>query len=368
MASPLHNHRGAERSDGELSSGDDEPAVKCARVPAISEQQSSSGTKWRQLIVERELDRVGEVRLQENIVNRGSETFEPPPVQASSVAAPLIAVSPADDEDPFAGPPDLASIETFGFSKNEPRRKEDDRGFRRQPCYVAGRLMTERPPKNFRIKPKQPGAGDKVAKPVEQPAGRGRGGAARGHGPRGMPMRGGRGGRGGGPAGMSRPGQAMKRPHEQRYEQRRYTLEGLLEAEFDPALSIEDFSRQMAEALGEMNVELLTKLVTLAGKEKAYEVFDKTRQIEKGGGMKTADGSRQRTPGGIFIYLLKADESLPKEEVAAIFAPSLIEQRRIAKAKKRRRLNEAKAQAAMEVDGQQDDVKPPIEAETMAAE
>ncbi|CAJ0567136.1 unnamed protein product, partial [Mesorhabditis spiculigera] len=339
MASPLHNHRGAERSDGELSSGDDEPAVKCARVPAISEQQSSSGTKWRQLIVERELDRVGEVRLQENIVNRGSETFEPPPVQASSVAAPLIAVSPADDEDPFAGPPDLASIETFGFSKNEPRRKEDDRGFRRQPCYVAGRFMTERPPKNFRIKPKQPAAGDKVASEFLSICGCFR--LYRG---------------------------AMKRPHEQRYEQRRYTLEGLLEAEFDPALSIEDFSRQMAEALGEMNVELLTKLVTLAGKEKAYEVFDKTRQIEKGGGMKTADGSRQRTPGGIFIYLLKADESLPKEEVAAIFAPSLIEQRRIAKAKKRRRLNEAKAQAAMEVDGQQDDVKPPIERSTMAVE
>uniref|UniRef100_A0A183DJD6 Phosphorylated adapter RNA export protein n=1 Tax=Gongylonema pulchrum TaxID=637853 RepID=A0A183DJD6_9BILA len=54
------------------------------------------------------------------------------------------------------------------------------------------------------------------------------------------------------------------------------------------------------------------------GREKALELFDETREIEVTGGMMVADGTRRRTPGGVFMTLFKTDpDVLPvlKEKV-----------------------------------------------------
>lgn len=46
------------------------------------------------------------------------------------------------------------------------------------------------------------------------------------------------------------------------------------------------------------------------GEEKALELFEATRGIEASGGMMIADGSRRRTPGGVFMTLFKTDPDI----------------------------------------------------------
>lgn len=56
------------------------------------------------------------------------------------------------------------------------------------------------------------------------------------------------------------------------------------------------------------------------GKEKALELFETTRGIEAGGGMMVADGTRRRTPGGVFMTLFKTDpDVLPVLKVRYYF-------------------------------------------------
>uniref|UniRef100_A0A183E9N6 Phosphorylated adapter RNA export protein n=1 Tax=Gongylonema pulchrum TaxID=637853 RepID=A0A183E9N6_9BILA len=51
------------------------------------------------------------------------------------------------------------------------------------------------------------------------------------------------------------------------------------------------------------------------------ELFDETREIEVTGGMMVADGTRRRTPGGVFMTLFKTDpDVLPVLKDAAATA------------------------------------------------
>lgn len=53
------------------------------------------------------------------------------------------------------------------------------------------------------------------------------------------------------------------------------------------------------------------------GAEKAVALFESTRRIEASGGMMVADGSRRRTPGGVFVALLRADPNVSSNTVSA---------------------------------------------------
>lgn len=55
------------------------------------------------------------------------------------------------------------------------------------------------------------------------------------------------------------------------------------------------------------------------GKEEAIRFFERTRQIEEQGGMLVMNGSRRRTPGGIYLYLVKNDEDIPQPKIKEIF-------------------------------------------------
>ena len=46
-------------------------------------------------------------------------------------------------------------------------------------------------------------------------------------------------------------------------------------------------------------------VVDLVGTEVALELFNKTQTIEKDGGMMIMNGERRRTPGGVFLHLLR---------------------------------------------------------------
>ena len=64
----------------------------------------------------------------------------------------------------------------------------------------------------------------------------------------------------------------------------------------------------IAEHLGETEPEplqLLRKVVKKLGPEQALAFLEETQEIEAQGGLLLPDGSRRRTPGGVFFYLVR---------------------------------------------------------------
>lgn len=73
----------------------------------------------------------------------------------------------------------------------------------------------------------------------------------------------------------------------------------------------------IAKQLNEPAVERLRWLVAYLGPKVALEVMDDTLKIEEQGGMLVQDGSRRRTPGGIFFSLVK--KGVNKEDRRKLF-------------------------------------------------
>jgi len=62
---------------------------------------------------------------------------------------------------------------------------------------------------------------------------------------------------------------------------------------------------KICKDLEEKSENMVQFLVKTIGCEKAEALLSETVQIEKGDGMKTADGERRRTPGGVYLQLAK---------------------------------------------------------------
>jgi hypothetical protein len=68
----------------------------------------------------------------------------------------------------------------------------------------------------------------------------------------------------------------------------------------------------IAEKLGEVEREPLKKLkavVKILGPDKALALCEKALEVEQQGGMMTRDGTRRRTPGGVFFYLVRGSNN-----------------------------------------------------------
>ncbi|KAK7791285.1 hypothetical protein R5R35_005597 [Gryllus longicercus] len=83
--------------------------------------------------------------------------------------------------------------------------------------------------------------------------------------------------------------------------------------------SVEDVTRDITLKLCEENEDLVLRVVTVLGTEKAIDLFNKTRNLEENGGMMVMNGSRRRTPGGVFLQLIKKDISVSKQQKNSIF-------------------------------------------------
>lgn len=71
-------------------------------------------------------------------------------------------------------------------------------------------------------------------------------------------------------------------------------------------LSVHETARMIASALGETEQvaqQQIQRIVWALGRTAARNVLEQTLQIEENGGMMLRDGSRRRTPGGIFFHL-----------------------------------------------------------------
>lgn len=79
------------------------------------------------------------------------------------------------------------------------------------------------------------------------------------------------------------------------------------------------FAAELANKLCEEKDELMLRIVTILGKEIPTKLFKETQRIEADGGMLIMNGARRRTPGGVFLFLLKHNEEIDKEAKKAIF-------------------------------------------------
>ncbi|CAG5123477.1 unnamed protein product [Candidula unifasciata] len=108
--------------------------------------------------------------------------------------------------------------------------------------------------------------------------------------------------------------------------------------------SVANIVAAITKGLSEPKTELFTRIVDTVGKDLAIKLFYMTEDVEQCGGMMTNDGYRRRTPGGVYIQLLKNDASVSADVIESIFRDDqqawkekLKEQRKIKKAGKRRK-------------------------------
>src|SRR5215469_8363520 len=73
-------------------------------------------------------------------------------------------------------------------------------------------------------------------------------------------------------------------------------------------MTADEVEQTIAECLSETEAEplkLLHKVVKKLGPEQALAFLKETQEIEAQGGLLLPDGSRRRTPGGVFFYLVR---------------------------------------------------------------
>ena len=72
--------------------------------------------------------------------------------------------------------------------------------------------------------------------------------------------------------------------------------------------AIRDAIQNIITSLGETensSKNAITRAVNLLGTQRPLALLQDVEQVEAQGGMLVADGSRRRTPGGVYLFLLK---------------------------------------------------------------
>ena len=67
----------------------------------------------------------------------------------------------------------------------------------------------------------------------------------------------------------------------------------------------EEVAQEIQTKLSEDNIELIRKVLAVMGSEKARKLVTKSFEIEEKGGIAVQDGSRRRTLGGVFFFLVR---------------------------------------------------------------
>ncbi|XP_030006410.1 phosphorylated adapter RNA export protein [Sphaeramia orbicularis] len=104
--------------------------------------------------------------------------------------------------------------------------------------------------------------------------------------------------------------------------------------EDDPDEKVVD---EIAHRLQEPKKELIERVVKVIGKKKALELLGETATLEEAGGVYTMDGSRRRTPGGVYLNLLKNTPSVSKSQIKQIFLDETQRDNKSKKAAQKRR-------------------------------
>ncbi|KHN81213.1 Phosphorylated adapter RNA export protein [Toxocara canis] len=91
-----------------------------------------------------------------------------------------------------------------------------------------------------------------------------------------------------------------------------YSLDALMATKIPLGLDIDEVGKRIAKALGERDGSSIIMAVRSVGETLALKLFEEARNVEASGGMLVVDGSRRRTPGGVFLALFKANPDVPQ--------------------------------------------------------
>ncbi|KAE8635493.1 hypothetical protein XENTR_v10002642 [Xenopus tropicalis] len=85
--------------------------------------------------------------------------------------------------------------------------------------------------------------------------------------------------------------------------------------EITEADSEDKVSDEIAHRLREPKKDLIERVVKTLGTKKAIELLMETAEVEHNGGLFILNGSRRRTPGGVYLNLLKNTPSITSDQV-----------------------------------------------------
>ncbi|KAL8203452.1 UNVERIFIED_CONTAM: hypothetical protein K2H54_054424 [Gekko kuhli] len=102
--------------------------------------------------------------------------------------------------------------------------------------------------------------------------------------------------------------------------------------------SEEKVGDEIAFRLREPKKDLIARVVKIIGKKKAIEILMETAEVEQNGGLLIVNGTRRRTPGGVYLNLLKNTPSVTGEQIKEIFFMENQKEYENKKAAKKRRI------------------------------
>lgn len=82
-------------------------------------------------------------------------------------------------------------------------------------------------------------------------------------------------------------------------------------------------ARKIVRVLAEQKTYLIFRIVKYLGKNKALKLLSETETIEENGGLMVKNMQRRRTPGGVYLHLVRSDKSIDKEILDKIFEGEL---------------------------------------------
>eukprot|EP01071_Lankesteria_metandrocarpae_P010012 Lankesteria_metandrocarpae@DN5271_c2_g1_i3.p1 len=111
---------------------------------------------------------------------------------------------------------------------------------------------------------------------------------------------------------------------------------------YEELLAMKKCVLRIAEELTEYNIPLLERAVIACGTDKACSLLDETQRLVTSGGLLTGGGERPRSPGGIFLFLLK--ESVEPEMKQLIWKQQSRQQN--ARKRERRKRDEQRSKSS----------------------
>ncbi|KAK9702441.1 Phosphorylated adapter RNA export protein, RNA-binding domain [Popillia japonica] len=108
----------------------------------------------------------------------------------------------------------------------------------------------------------------------------------------------------------------------------------------------EEVAQDLANKLSEEKEDLIQRIVKAVGKAKAIDIYNEVKRIEKDGGMLVMNQSRRRTPGGVYLFLIKHDSNLSAEQHSLIFEDEKQRYKDNMKKKRKKKIDKMKQQIA----------------------
>ncbi|XP_050101135.1 phosphorylated adapter RNA export protein isoform X1 [Anopheles aquasalis] len=99
----------------------------------------------------------------------------------------------------------------------------------------------------------------------------------------------------------------------------RFAFRHIQDLDLEDGCSDQQFAFELADKLCEQHTDLMVRVVEVLGREIPLKMFKETQKIEADGGMLVMKGWRRRTPGGVFLFLLKHCDDVDAELKKQIF-------------------------------------------------